>query len=82
MTLDWTENFSGAERVSSGNLVVSIDETVARIKNGIAEIDGHQIPTSGPVQVVFLDETKVDQDLSDFPNCHGRFLCLFSLSLP
>ena len=56
VTLDWTENFSGAERVSSGNLVVSIDETVARIKNGIAEIDGHQIPTSGPVQVVFLDQ--------------------------
>lgn len=56
VTLDWTGNFSGTERVSSGNLLVSIDETVASIKNGIAEIDGHLIPTTGPVQVVFLDK--------------------------
>ncbi|HIN81091.1 MAG TPA: hypothetical protein EYN00_08445 [Planctomycetes bacterium] len=56
VTIDWTGNFSGPEGESLGTLVVSIDEVVVTVEKGIAEIDGHQIPTTGPVQVVFLDQ--------------------------
>ena len=55
IAMAWSSPGSGSEDEGKGILTLSIDEAVVHIRDGIAEIDGFQIPVTGPIQVVFLD---------------------------